>query len=113
MRLRGKVVPDQQTCDHEFGALGAASESSCIHCGLKLKDNPGISGEMLPCVRCGIAVLITPGTPAHLVACAKHCPFDDRDDCWDAQEERGDPYATCVVHGQSRDTLDRLGVDVL
>jgi hypothetical protein len=104
-------MADQQTCDHEFDALSA--DPACIHCGLKLKDNHGISGETLPCVRCGDPVLITSSTPAHLVACQHHCAFDTRDACWDAQEARGDPYATCIVHGQARDTLDRLGIDVL
>jgi hypothetical protein len=29
-----------EECQHEFGALGAASGSYCIHCGARLVPNP-------------------------------------------------------------------------
>ena len=41
------------------------------------------------------------------------CPFSGVNACWDAQDERADPNFTCPLHGQARDTLSRLGADVL
>lgn len=107
------IKDSQESCAHEFGTLGTESKSYCIHCGAKLSDLEGIVGVLMPCIRCGALVLTLLDTPPNMVACQEHCPFDTQDACWDDQEQRADADFICPVHGQAKDTLGRLGVDVL
>lgn len=36
----------QDRCEHEWGALGAVSGDSCIHCGAKMKELCKFEGMM-------------------------------------------------------------------